>query len=1031
MAEKTDRTLELALQSLVPKAKEGRIALFLGAGINKGSKNLEGDDAPLAQDLAKKIKANFLPDEDLPLDLSTVAEVVEIRESRRLLDRYIYDLLIDYEPSKILKKLPTFKWRRIYTTNFDLLVETAYDLVEAVQKLYVLYSDLDRQDFQLGPEVPYVKLHGCISKISDPDLRLILTKQDYQAYEENRHRLYSRLRDDLFDNTILFMGYSLADANFQNIFYSVQKQLGGIRDFPRCYAVMPNPAPYLVDLWNTRKVTILDMTASDFFDLLEEKVEVAPVDTEIDKTIDLPAEKSISLEVETARQLFSSFEVVTDRLGYDTNPDHENYYQGNRATWEIIRANCDAKRTIYDNIVDDVLFVDPAEKPNSFEFVIITAEAGAGKTTLLMRLAYDHAKDLDGFCLFHKSNKPISVPLLEELYRLIKRRIFLYVDDAADSIVGMSYLARQARSLALPITVVCAERKNEWNAVAERITSTVPIHYELTTLDEEEITNILQVLEKNDYLCDLANKTIDERREVFHQKAEKQLLVAMREATEGRDFDTIIRDEYDHIPDETAKRVYLYTCALHRFGVSVRAGLLHRLSGIPYDEFQEKLLQPLENVITEERNEELFVMLYRARHPIIASIVSKYVLSDGERITNTYLDIISKMDLGYASDYASFTELVRAHELVKSIPGIERKRLYYEQCLKLSGEAAFVYQHFGMMEMDEQNLDEAETYIAKACQLEPDNQTFKHSYARLLSRKSQQAQERGQSLAADKLFSRAQEILADLIRWYPTNSYAYVTYAQNLIRRARQSSPEQKEVHLEEAHLFIVRGLRLCHDKSELHKVDAWLFSELGQPEEAKKALFKAHDLNPSNIRTALLLARMLRKEGDLSAAIDVVKASLRFEPQHETLNYLAAQILMKLEPSSHDAIINYLRKAFDSTYVDADANFYLALEYYKAEQYDSANDIFREFRRRKEFKTSRKTEAYLLREFLIDEHNDKILYSGQVTTLTSKYGFISSDLLADQIYFRNSGDLNQGMRVEYFVGFNLFGPIAVEIQKA
>jgi len=162
--------------------------------------------------------------------------------------------------------------------------------------------------------------------------------------------------------------------------------------------------------------------------------------------------------------------------------------------------------------MDDIILVEEAEKPEVTEVIVITAEAGAGKTTLLMRLAYDHACSFEGFCLFHKGYRDITFQTLEELYRTVKKRIFIYLDDAADNVGALSFITQRSRALKIPITIICAERKNEWNVVRDRLAPTIPLEYELPYLDKSEIDHVLKVLESNNFLCALQDKSQDERR---------------------------------------------------------------------------------------------------------------------------------------------------------------------------------------------------------------------------------------------------------------------------------------------------------------------------------------------------------------------------------------------------------------------------------------------------------------------------------------------------------------------------------------
>lgn len=1016
------------LEAILRKVVSGTVSLFLGSGMNKGSNNSLGEDAPIGSELVVKIGDHFFPNEgDIIADLKSISEYVEIRESRRALDTFIYDLLSDYTPSRTLKQIPLYCWRSIYTTNFDRLLEQAYDSVgDRKQRLVPIYSDRDVQRHQIGRDVPYIKLHGCITQISSRDLPLILTMRDYENFQANRTRLFRRLQDELYDNTILFIGYSLSDPDFLALFNEVQQALGGITEFPRCYAVVLNPNRIDVEVWNARKVTLLNMTAAEFFDLAKELP--SPITPVEDKATPLVEDAHLKLDINVANDLFKAFILVNSKLGYNGNPDFADFYRGNKPTWEVIRAHGDANRTLYEQIVDEVLFVEETEKASPLEVVVITAEAGGGKTSLLMRLAYDHATLFDGFCLFHKPFEDIPTSVIEELSRVLKKRIFLFVDDATDNITALANLATSARILNIPITILCGERKNEWNTVAERLTSVVPVEYEMPYLDDAEIDNILDALERNDYLCMLSDRNYEERRAIFREKAYKQMLVAMREATEGKNFDEIIKEEYESIPNDLAKRTYLHICSLHRFGVPVRETLLKRLSGIDFTEFHAQLYKPLERVVTEEVDEDLGIISYRSRHPHIAEIVCKYVMTQ-ESSTSIYLEILDKMDIGYASDLASFRELIQTKEIIYSMPSLEHMRLFFNRALMLSGGAAFVFQHYGMMEMEHGTLEQADYCISKACQIEPKNGAYRHSYALLLVRRSRNAPN---PIQAEKFFDKAQEALTDLMRWYPANSYAYATYAENLISKASQTDSTMRYEYLQEANEIVQKGLRLCIEKAYLLDVQSRILQNLGQSAEAKQALVASHQADPTRVKTALSLAALQYREQDFQGANQTVQETLSYAPTHERLNFLAARIAKALGQSS-DQIINCLKRAFDPTFVDAEVNFELAVEYYRAGRHQEGEEVFEAFRKNPLYRGERRSDARRIRTYLLDQDGNKKAFEGQVSLIYgSKYGYILADLIPIQIFFHPSKelDLKTGSRVSFFVGFTYFGSNAMQIRK-
>jgi tetratricopeptide (TPR) repeat protein len=269
------------------------------------------------------------------------------------------------------------------------------------------------------------------------------------------------------------------------------------------------------------------------------------------------------------------------------------------------------------------------------------------------------------------------------------------------------------------------------------------------------------------------------------------------------------------------------------------------------------------------------------------------------------------------------------------------------------------------------------------------------------------------------------------MRDWPTNPYAYDSYAQNLIYEADGVDEAIREDYLEEAHEVLLRGIRRCPDKSYLQATDAKIFKKLGEYEHAKRSLFASHHSDPTSVRTALLLGRFLMKEGERDSAAEVISEALKYNEDHEALNLLAAEVAMSISPQDHTRIIGFLKKTFDPDYIDSEANFLLAVEHFRAERFDEAEEIFRGFRWRKAYKKD--SYSYKVREFVKDEQGNKRQFEGQVKAVYRKNGYITPDLIPVDIYFLPSQcfdiEIKRGMRVRFTIGFNLFGPIAQNVR--
>ena len=123
-------------------------------------------------------------------------------------------------PGKAHRAFVQLPFDTIYTTNFDLLLEDAYS--EATRPYRSLVGEL-QLPFHAGQIASsIIKMHG--------DLRheehVVITKRDYDEFMERYPVITTHLSAMLITRTPLFLGYSLADPDFENIRKIVRSRLG-------------------------------------------------------------------------------------------------------------------------------------------------------------------------------------------------------------------------------------------------------------------------------------------------------------------------------------------------------------------------------------------------------------------------------------------------------------------------------------------------------------------------------------------------------------------------------------------------------------------------------------------------------------------------------------------------------------------------------------------------------------------------------------------------------------------------------------
>jgi len=208
-----------AITELCDRLSERMAVLFTGAGINAGLKNSDGVDFPLGQQLADFIARDILETPALSTTLDEAAEMAQQRVGPQQLNLYLYRLLTSFSPGACHLAAVQLPWDVIYTTNYDIVLETAalapsLSPAGTIKPVLSVYDDLAAFT---ESDILYHKLHGTIDQANTDRGHLVLTKADYRHYDKFRKPLFKRLKKDLLNRMFLFVGYALRDSNFRQI----------------------------------------------------------------------------------------------------------------------------------------------------------------------------------------------------------------------------------------------------------------------------------------------------------------------------------------------------------------------------------------------------------------------------------------------------------------------------------------------------------------------------------------------------------------------------------------------------------------------------------------------------------------------------------------------------------------------------------------------------------------------------------------------------------------------------------------------
>ena len=1028
---------------LIEQCRDGRVVLFLGAGASIGAVRDDGAGPPSGLVLRDLLVERFLDENFASESLAWVAELAQSATDLGTVQDFVAKQFEDLRPAEFHRNIPTFSWRGLVTTNYDRLLERTYsEHVDPAQQIVPFISNQDRIDELLRTprHVGLIKLHGCVSRTHDERLPLILTVDQYVTHLSERRRLFKTFAEWATENPVVFVGQSLLDQDLRASLLRLSKEVG---TRPRYYLVTPNVTQVEIDFWAEKRITVLSGTFEQFIKALDSLVPATfrgligvtqtehPIEGHL--AVNEPLESSIKdLLTHDVEFIHASMEYA------DGTP--QKFYKGFDLGWYPVIENLDVRRRLTDQMLGEVIALPEEDRPTTVELYLIRAEAGAGKTTLLRRIAWEAATDGAALCLFLRSHGVPDFEALRELYRITKQRLFLFVDDPSERVAPIARLINMSRKKDLPITILTAERINEWNVECGDLSGYVTEQYDLRYLNRTDIELLVGLLEKHKSLGpNLTKRTVEERVQEFEKRAGRQLLVALHEATLGVPFEDILIDEYENIYPQQAQKLYLTVCVLNRLGIPVRAGLISRVHNITFDEFRERLFAPLEHVVRTQHSHVTADYDYAARHPEIAQIVFDRVLTEATDRFNEYIRILRYLNISYSSDRKSFRALIKAKQLHAVFPRCEDVTAIFQAAVDHIGRDAYLLQQIANYERirPDGNYAKACELLSEARSLSPQDATLVHTLAEVLRVRAKKSQ---RPLERLKLRKEARALLLDVIDDPFTGEYAAVLKTKLEVDELREllaedkTTPRDLDEVIRRVERNLERGKQRHPDNSFLLTLEAEFGNLLEDSERSREALKSAHAASPRDPFLATRLSAFYQRNGELGKAQACLQEALEGNRTDKRLNFAYGSVLRALDPCDSDTLEYHFRRAFTKWDDQHEAQFWFARYAYESSDSSKREDSRATFRKLRDTKMSHEAKTRV-RDRVLEGGHAKV-FTGEIARITANHGFIIRDGPGDTVFFHKNGvkggswaDLVEGVRVAFEVGFTFRGAIALKVE--
>lgn len=1023
--------------SLVDQVREGNVVLFLGAGATRGATDPQGRQPPDAQQLSNLLAEKFLGKEYVGRALDQVAALAISETDVVTVQTFIAQQFVEFQPAEFHKLIPTFVWSAIATTNIDLILERAYDAVTGrLQTPVPFIKNGQRIEDRLRAtnSVIFLKLHGCITRIDDDSNQLILTRDQYVTHRVSRSRLFERLREFAQERPMLFVGRSPADMDLQMILSEVTSVN---ETMPRSYLLAPNIAGADERYWTARKIGCLRGSLEEFLRALN--ADIAPTFRKLATGMQgtpHPVSKRFSSAMPLSVSLlaFLSRDVDYVHSALPTPPPNARaFYRGYFADWSPIVNNLDVTRTISDTIIADNFLTGEEERSSVQELIVLKGHAGSGKSVTLRRIAWEAGTQYEKLCLFAKEAGRVDYESIRELHMLSRLRIFLFVEPASDHKDTIKRLLSECRREKIPLTIITAERHGEWNSQCEELDTYVTREYELRYLSAHEIDELIVLLARHKSLGHLEQLTPEERQQALAKKANRQLLVALHEATLGKAFEDIIFDEYESISSPEARTLYRTVCIFHRLGVSTRAGLLSRVHQIPFRKFRESLFKPLDFIVFARFDELVRDHVYRSRHPIIANMVVERALLNPKDRFDDYIRVIRWLDVDYEADRLALRDITNAKQLRSLFAEADFVHEIFRAAKERDPLNPSILQQEASFEMGAPSGDYelATDLLQKARKLNPRNSSIQHSLAELSLKKAARAQRPAEK---EKYRAEARTLANSLINGGAHESHPYHTLLKIGLEELAEQMGASEDVSsanakkIGELEGLLGRARTRFPGDSYVLDAEAQLSELLGKHPRGLLALQVAFQKDKRNPYIASRLARMHEDAGRIDAAVEVLKECVEVNPSEKNINFRLAILLDKVPGTTTQDLKYYLRHSFTKGDSHYEAQFrYARLEFLDGNA-GQAMEIFEQL--------ASAPVPIRIRERPQGEVVG-VRYSGIVVKLDESYVFLNRDGKASRIFAprdniepKTWAGLEFHSRVTFGLAFNYFGPIALNVKR-
>lgn len=685
------------LEEVFKKIAEGNTILFLGAGASVTNEK---------KYLSQQIIEYYEDKVGKSYDIKDISQLLDILEStpgfrRNDFDNHVSQLLKNLKVGDFHKLLASIRWLQIITTNYDLLVEQAYDDVrnkaDYSQDLYSVRAHKEYFSTIDSNAVKYIKLNGCLSDKSK--YPFVLSTKDFSSVKKYHKSVLQNLRNPSDKVLFISIGYSYSD----NFSYQLLDEFDSIgRERRVIYNIDPFVNENLLPFFEKKNISIIKLTGLEFLSSYKKWQEE-------NRSIVVKSLPQISLKT-LAGTIIRLTQNINIGLGYglkQINEENagnfiskEKFYLGEEPNFKVITNSFDViRKKLQQKTVEDIENFLTTSSSYTIPLCLLTGTFGTGKTTFTYRLIkYLMDKGYLAFEIFDIDN--IKKEALTELIEKVEDSKIIFYTNYIDNDSFFKSI------LTLRTHLSTFQFQNDiifLSSIRENCLEIYKRSRDIKSLIEINIDSKMEDCEIEDLIDRLKSVNLTLFRDL---EEKKHLIQKIKVDYDGDQFITLLNlisngkhhqdmiDAYSNLSPDCQK-AFQYTALLHKYNLMMPVSLLRRLIAKDWDAFKRDIIDVegkgiliQEHVNSKELDPDLY---FKTKHPIIASKLLEQECNIDKQY-KLYKDIFKQLDSGNKS-VRFVNNLLKAISDDKIFNSEKINQLFDIAFSNLSDEPYFVLNH--------------------------------------------------------------------------------------------------------------------------------------------------------------------------------------------------------------------------------------------------------------------------------------------------------------------------------------------------